>query len=214
VHRTPKAVRWFAGIVAVVCWSALALQLDLLLAKAAEMRISAGAALAGYFSFLSIQTNLLCAILTSLAAMRGTIPLAHNRIWSALAVYLVTGGIVFALTLRHVFAHNEPQVLANALLHYVTPVLYAAFWLMAVPRAHLRWRDPAIWLIYPFIYLVAVLLFGLKTGFYPYPLINPKLLSAGQFFANLLTLAASFVTMGLIAVAIGRIGFDRRNRAA
>jgi len=211
---TSARYRWLAGIVATVSWFALALQFDLLMTKAAGMRISTGAALIGYFSFLSIQTNLLCAILTSLAVVRATIPFASNRIWPALAVYLVTGGIVFALTLRHVFAHNDLQVLTNVLLHYVTPILYAAFWVAAVPKAHLRWRDPAIWLIYPFIYLVVVLLFGLKTGFYPYPLINPKLLNAGQFIANLLALAASFVTMGLIAVAIGRIGFDRRNHAA
>ena len=214
VYQTPKAVRWVAGIIAVVSWFALALQFDLLMTKAADVRISTVAALVGYFSFLSIQTNLLCAIVTSVAAVRATFPFSGNRIWSALAVYLVTGGIIFAVTLRHLWAYDGLQVLANVLLHYATPILYAAFWLIAVPKAHLRWRDPAIWLTYPFIYLVVVLLFGLKTGFYPYPLINPKLLSAGQFIANLLALIASFVTMGLIAVAIGRIGFDRRNHAA
>jgi hypothetical protein len=213
-YQTPKAVRWLAGIIATISWFALASQLDLLLTKAAEMRISTGAALVGYFSFLSIETNLLCAIVTSLAAVRPTFPFAGNRIWSALAVYLVTGGIIFAVTLRHVWAHNDLQVLANVLLHYVTPILYAAFWLMAAPKDHLRWRDPAIWLIYPFIYLVVVLLFGLKTGFYPYPLINLKILSAAKLAANLAALAASFLAVGMLIVAIGRLRFDRRNRAA
>jgi hypothetical protein len=214
----PKAPRAFAGATAVVCWCALALQFDLVLAKAAEMGVSGAFAVMVYASFFTVQSDLLAAIVTSLAAVgAGRMP-ARSRLTSAIAVYVVAGGIIFFLTLRPVWDHHGLQLLADILLHYVTPVLYVAFWLAVVRKQDLRWRDALVWLIYPAAYFAGVLMLGIVSGFYPYPFLDLHALGAAMLAINLAALIGAGLAVGLLAVAVGRaagaIRIDRGNRAA
>lgn len=206
----PRATRWFAGLITAVCWLSLALQFVLLMTQAAALGIPKTEALLAYFSFFTLQVNILAAAVTSMAAVGfGWLP-AESRIKPAVMVYLVSGGIIFFLLLRGLWsAHRGLQWLDDLLLHAVMPVLYAAFWLMAAPKANLRWRDPAIWLIYPLVYLAVVLLLAQRSGFYPYPFIDLHVLGAMAVAVNVAVLAAWFLICGLATVAIGRLAAAR-----
>lgn len=217
----PIVPRLFAAVAAAVCWAALALQLYLVTAQAEALGLHWIAGVAAYAAFFTVQSNFLAALATSFTAAGVAVWPARGRIASAIAVYVVTAGIVFLLVLRPVWNHHGPQLLADVLLHYVTPVLYLAFWLMAAPKENLRWRDAVIWLIYPAAYLAAAVAVGAISGFYPYPFLDLPRLGAVKLAFNLASLLGAGLLVGLIVVAAGRAaglqrraGFDRRNHAA
>jgi hypothetical protein len=90
------------------------------------------------------------------------------------------------------------------LLHYAAPVLYTAYWLASAPKAALRWRDPLIWLVYPSLYLAAMLAIAYRVGFYPYPMIDLRMMSALTLASNLAAITVVFLALGLAVVAAAR----------
>lgn len=200
----PKAVRWFAGLVAMLCWAGLALQLYLVIVAAGEMGVGVIAAILAYASFFTIQTVLIAALVTSRTAIgiEGRWPGARFK--SAIAVYVAVAGLVFAVILRPVFQHTGLQLWTDAVLHYVVPPLYGLFWFLAVPKHDLRWRDAAIWMAYPACYSVAVLAYGLWSRFYPYPFFDLPKIGPAALVMAIAGLGAVFLAAGLLVVALGR----------
>jgi hypothetical protein len=204
-----KSLRWLAGLIAALCWGALALQLNLIIAETARRGFAWPIALGVYASFFTIQVNLLAAIVTSFVAAGINRWPARGRIRTAIAVYLSVGGIVFFVSLRPVWQHTGPQALADALLHYVIPALYCLFWFLRVPKHDLRWRDAVVWMIYPTAYLAAVLAFGLWSGYFPYPFIDLRSRDVLSLVTGIAGSSGGFLMGGLLAVALGRFTASR-----
>jgi hypothetical protein len=204
-------VRILAAVTAATCWAALIFQFALILratyaaAASGELRFPVAAAVVVLASFLTLQVNFLAAMITTGAAV-GTRRFERvGRFRSAVAAYLLAGSSVFILALQPYWHHRGAQLIADILTHYVTPTLYIAFWLLAVPKGRLRWREPAIWLIYPAVYLLALLLVAGWTGFYPYPFMDVRVLGFGALVFNLAALSVTFFSIGLATVAVARV---------
>jgi hypothetical protein len=200
----PLHLRILAGLTAAVCWIALALQFELILRRVGAQKLPTIDAVVVFVMFFTTQINILAAAVTSCAAAGLTWLAKRDGLRAAVAVYLLTGLAVFGLVLQHYYHHRGLQLTADVLLHYVTPVLYAAFWLLAVPKNGLRWRDPAIWLIYPSIYIWTALLFGTWYGFFPYPIIDWRVLGVVQVGFTVVALGGVVLAIGLAAVALAR----------
>jgi hypothetical protein len=210
-----KVQRWIAAPIALVLWAALALQFVLVIAKAGELGVGISFAILVYAAFFTIQTNFMAAIITSLAAMGVKCTIFSSRFKTAIAVYITVGGLVFLVLLRPVLDNTGWQAVADALLHYVTPILYGLYWLVAVSKRDLRWRDVAIWMIYPLCYFPAVLAFSLWFGFVPYPFFDLNKLGVMGVLLNAAAISLVFLAGGLIAVAagryLGRVGYEGRD---
>lgn len=205
----PVAVRVLAGLTVAVVVIALALQFVLILHAVSVRRLGPAAGVVVFLIFFTTQINALAGLVT-LAAAAGWPWLARNDSFrTAVAVYMLVSGLIFVTILRPYYHHHGLQHLADMLLHYATPVLYAVFWVLAVPKRSLRWRDPLIWLVYPAIYVVLALLFGSATGFFPYPFINLNRLGFWSTSANVVSLGTVIVVTGLAVVA-GARRFARR----
>jgi hypothetical protein len=203
-------VRALAVVTAVTCWAALAFQFVLILqatyaaAAGGTLRFPAAAAVVVLLSFLTLQLNLLMAMMTTCAAAGIQRFERVGRFRSAIAAYMLAGSLVFILALQPYWHHRGAQLIADILTHYVTPALYIAFWLSAVPKSRLRWRDPVIWLVYPALYLLALLLVATWTEFYPYPFMDVRVLGFGGLVFNLAALSVTFLAIGLATVAVAR----------
>ena len=121
----------------------------------------------------------------------------------AIASYIAVVAAVTIASLRDLWAPQGPQWLADVLLHYVMPLGYLAFWLVAMHKAGLCWYDPLLWLIYPLFYLGFVLVRGKMSGFYPYPFIDAKTLGYAGVAANTAGLLVVFAAIGFCLVMIG-----------
>ncbi len=98
-----------------------------------------------YFSFFTILTNLLIALVFTAIAFG---PEAGWGQWfrspsvqAATAVYIAIVGIVYQLLLRQLWNPQGAQWVADVLLHSVIPIGYVVYWLLFGPRTGLNWKD-------------------------------------------------------------------------
>lgn len=203
--QTAKLKRTAAALLALLGWATLLLQYWLLMRTAGVMALSPLEATIRFFSYFTIQSNILAAlVLTAFAIKSGPEEwLVHPFVRSAVAVYIAMVGLVYAVLLRQLWSPVGAQWIADAMLHYAMPVAYLLFWLTCVRKAGLRWYDPLLWLIYPLFYLGFVLVRGKMSGFYPYPFIDAKTLGYAGVAANTAGLLIVCAAIGMCLVMTG-----------
>jgi len=193
-------MRIYAVTGALLAWFALVLQLYLVIVQSPPALAMLGEVIA-YFSFFTILTNLLVALVFTAIAMRRVL---SPSVQGGTAVYIAIVGIVYQLLLRQLWNPRGAQLLCDMLLHAVIPLGYVVYWLIFAPRAGLRWMDAVVWLVYPGVYLVYVLARGAVSGLYPYPFVDVNVLGYGGVLARAVVLMAVFLGMGLLLVAVSR----------
>jgi hypothetical protein len=184
-----------AALVAIVCWAGLAIQFSATYGQ--------GHPIVGTLwimaRFFTVLTNLaVAAAMTWVALGRRVSPVVLGGI--TLAILLV--GVIYGLLLHGLHALNGPASVANILLHDVSPVLMALWWLLFAPRAQLKWSAPWWFTLYPVAYLAYVLARGRMDGRYPYPFIDVSRIGWEQTALNAGGIALGFIICGFILVWI------------
>ncbi len=199
-------MRAYAAIGALTGWFALVLQLHLMLAQTPGLGRALVGTVVTFFSFFTILTNVLVALVFTFVAMRpdGGGFFRRPSVQAATTVYIAIVGICYHLLLRQLWQPRGGQLVADTLLHYVMPVGYVLYWFFFAPRTWLHWKDAVAWLVYPGVYLVYILARGAVIGVYPYPFVNVGLLGYGGVFIRAAILVVVFVGIGLLVVAVGR----------
>jgi len=197
-----------AALVAIVCWAGLAVQLSATYGEHHDL-LTALWIIARFFTIL---TNLAVAVtMTSFATGRRVSPQVLGGV--TLAILLV--GVVYWLLLQGLHLLTGPALVADFLLHKVSPVLMAAWWLLFAPRAKLRWDAPLWWTAYPVAYLVYALARGQIDHKYPYPFLDVGKLGWIQTAMNVSGIALGFILAGFALVWIDRwrpLGSGRSSR--
>lgn len=151
-----------------------------------------------FFSLFTIQSSIYAALVLIFAPGR---PLLRG----AATLYMTITGVVFVVVLRD---HNLiPWV--NTMLHYVMPAVMLIAWLIDPPL--LLWSYPriaAVWLIYPTAYALYSLVRGARTGWYPYPFLDPRTSSLGGVAIAIASIA---VFAAVIALCIAWYAKHRRS---
>ncbi|MEP6584422.1 MAG: Pr6Pr family membrane protein [Ginsengibacter sp.] len=158
-----------------------------------------------YFSFFTILTNFLVAVCS-------TVLLVNKNRWhqffsnaktiTAITVYITVVGLVYNVILRFLWSPEGFQSLIDELLHTAIPVLFILFWIFFMPKAGLKSKDILPWLLYPFIYVIYILIRGAFTGLYPYPFIDVKELGYNKVLLNSGMLVIVFVVFSLLFVGV------------
>jgi len=202
---TTRSERIAAIALALVGLFGLVLQYYLLLEATKDL--SLGRSTLRFFSYFTIQANVLVVLMLMAFALRPKIEewAVHPFERSAIASYIVVVALVYVTTLRELWLPQGAQWLADVLLHYFMPLAYLAFWLVVMRKAGLRWYDPLLWLIYPVFYLGFVLVHGRFTGFFPYPFIDVGKLGYGTMMLNALGIAAAFLASGYVILVVSRL---------
>jgi hypothetical protein len=206
-------MRIFAAFGALLGWFALVLQLALMLAQAPAGAAALLGTVITYFSFFTILTNFLVALVFTAVALssgnRGIVAewgqfFCRPSVQAGTAAYIVIVGIIYRLLLRHLWNPQGAQWVADVILHDVVPVGYALYWLLFAPKNGLRWKDAVAWLAYPGVYLIYLLARGAVSGLYPYPFMDVNVLGYASVLAHAAALVLVFLGMGLLVVAVGR----------
>lgn len=191
-----------AGIVAFSAISAVALK-SMLVAHDPDHEPVAG--LIRQFGFFTIWANVFVAVVMSAAALGR---LRAPGWFTAATVYIVAVCVIYWLLLARLHQVAGLDLVANHLLHSVTPAATALYWVALAPKAGLRWRDAGLWVVFPALYGVIAIGRGLTTGFYPYPFLNVDRIGVLQASVNLAVLALVFGVFGCALIAVSR-GFAR-----
>ena len=161
-----------------------------------------------YFSYFTIQINLVVALCyTVLLFSPGSGPgkfFSRQQTVAALTVYIVIVGLIYNIILRSLWSPEGLQKIVDEILHSLVPVLVLICWLVFAAKNKLEWKQILTWLIYPFAYIIYILLRGSVSGFYPYPFINTTELGLNKVLVNSAGIAVVFALVSFIFVAIGK----------
>jgi len=185
--------RLAAALVAIVCWAGLAVQFLATYAQQHDVLAS----LWVIARFFTILTNLILAVIMTRVASGGRIS-ANVLGGITLAILLV--GIVYFFLLRGLHPLSGLALLADFLLHKVSPVVMALWWLLFAPRARLRWSAPIWWSVYPVSYLLYALARGQSDHKYPYPFLDVGKIGWTQTALNVGGIALGFILAGFALV--------------
>ena len=166
---------------------------------------------ANFFSFFTIQSNLLAvALLFLLVIVRKAerTPL-FDASRSGVVLYMAITGVVFALLLAGLQEEVQTTIpWVDLVVHKLMPVVLVVDWILDPPRHRLpRWAAAA-WLVFPFVWLVYTLVRGAFVDWYPYPFVDVDRLG---YDGVLLRCVFLLVGMTLAATAMLWIG-NRRAR--
>ena len=174
---TPARARTVHLIVAVVAWSALVLQLVLVVQGSVVLvdddPPGLGARIYRFFAYFTIQSNLLVAVASTALARD---PALDRPAWRVVRLAGLVGitvtGLVHFFLLRPLLDLDGADWVADKLLHMVVPVLAVAAWAWVGPRPRVVARELAYVLCWPFAWLAWTLVVGQVDGWVPYPFLD------------------------------------------
>ena len=123
--------------------------------------LDAGRSALNFFSFFTIQSNLIgLDVLLFLAIARTAPTPTVDRVRGAATVYLTITGIVYALLLSGDPAAVEATIRSSTVLHRVMPVMMVADWLLFPPSTRIPAGAAGWWLVYPLAWTAYTLVRG------------------------------------------------------
>ncbi|WLH66014.1 Pr6Pr family membrane protein [Pseudomonas sp. FP2300] len=196
------------AVAAVLGWTGLSIQLYLILLGRWELDASLLGGLVNFFSFFTVLTNTLVAVVLTWELNPRQSPARRWFLWpsvrSGIAASIALVSLAYNLLLRHLWQPEGWQFVADELLHDVMPLLYIVYWWLYVPKGTLRLGHIGLWMIYPLVYFAYVLLRGDLLAAYPYPFIDVANLGYPQVFIN-----AGGILAGFVGIALAVVGVDR-----
>lgn len=162
-----------------------------------------------YFSYFTIDSNLLAAAVFLILAIRRGERLPWFENVRGLAVICMTiTGVVFSVLLSGTDVDTAiPWV--NNVVHSVMPIVVAVDWLLDPPRVRLTYRQGLTWVAFPAIWLVYTLVKGLIVGKYPYPFLDPANGGYGTVAIYVVAILAAMALVTLAAVWVANTTHER-----
>jgi hypothetical protein len=162
-----------------------------------------------FLSYFTILTNMLMVLSMFLPLMaRNSAPgrlLSQPSVRTMIANYSVIVAIVYFLFLSNIGNNRDLELVADQLLHYVTPAIFTFDWLLFVAGDKLRWSTIGTSLILPALYGLWTLVHGALTGWYPYPFFNVARIGYPRTLANFALFIVVFVVVDLVLIFLDRL---------
>ena len=170
-----------------------------ILAQAAEAASRGALNPANFFSYFTIQSNLIGAAVLLMGAARwrrspsGTWDLVRG----AAVLYLTVTFVVFAVLLSGTDVDVAiPWV--NTVVHAVFPLAVMADWLVDPPAGRIAFSRGVRWLAYPLLWLAYTLVRGPIADWYPYPFLDP----ANGGYASVAAYVIGILVFGIVLVVV------------
>jgi hypothetical protein len=216
--KDPRNARLFFGATSAIVTFGLVLQLILAVTKesGAGSFESTPARIVNFFSFFTVQSNILVAVTTGLLARRIDRPSTVFRVLRLDAILCITvTGVVFHLALASLQELTGWDAVADFLLHTLSPILCPLGWLLFGPRRKLDRRIVGLAVIAPVSWLGYALLYGAivedrhGNDYYAYPFMNVQVHGYAVALLRCALVAALF-----LGLAFAALGIDRKLPAA
>jgi hypothetical protein len=182
-----------ALLVALICWAGLAIQFNATYAGQHDLVATAWVLL----RFFTILTNLALAVIMTRVTLGGKV---SAFLLGGITIAILLVGIVYMTLLRGLLELSGGALLADTLLHKVSPIAMTLWWLLFAPRARLKYNAPLWWALYPLVYFAYAIARGLNGDKYPYPFMNVDKLGWTQTMLNAGGIAMAFIIAGFLLV--------------
>ena len=208
-----RKARLFFGATAVLVTFGLILQFILTISRDSSLGAfeSTPARMLNFFSFFTVQSNILVAVTTALLAQNLDRKSTVFRVLRSDAVICITvTGVVFHIALAGLQELTGWDKLADFVLHTLSPILCALGWLLFGPRRQITTRivrlaliAPVCWLVYAFAY-GAVVEDRNGNDYYAYPFMNVQVHGYVVALVRSALVAALFLGLSFAALAADR----------
>jgi len=204
--KSSNAAKFYCLFSALIGWFAIMLQAYFIILNRIMPLLPT---LVKFFSYFTILTNLLVAICFTYLYFNKESGIktwfSNPKTLTAINVYILVVGLVYNLVLRPLREAKGLEILADELLHAVVPLLFMIFWVFFVEKSRLNWKNAYAWLIYPFLYLVYLLIRGAIIKQYPYFFIDANTLKPMEILINCLMLFIVFLILSWLFIGIGKL---------
>lgn len=209
-------------LMSVAIVAAVVTQLTVSMTRTAEAGGDVATVFANFFSFFTILSNVIAAVVltwAAIASLRDPAQ-AHSSLGLSAALacaitYMAITGIVYNALLRGITLPqgSEPVPWSNEVLHLVAPLFLLLDLLIGPARRALRWRVVGVIIAFPLLWVTYTLIRGPlvtnpTTGdpyWYPYPFLNPNNPGGwGMVIAYVVGIAVAFVVVGFFVVWVTR----------
>jgi hypothetical protein len=141
-----------------------------------------------FFSFFTILTNLLVTLFFTVRIFdfSGKIVSIFNKkeTVTSITTFILIVGIVYQIVLRGIWNPEGMQLIVDELLHSIIPLFVLFYWVLFSVKEKNLFKNAIVWLIYPLIYLLFVLLRGSFSDYYPYSFLNISQIGIGKVLLN------------------------------
>ena len=173
---------------------------------------------ANFFSFFTIQSNIIAAVVLVLLATTWQDNRSETQtlIRGAAVAYMATTGVVYGLLLSGYSEELQTTLpWVDTVLHRIIPLVMVIDWLIERPHNRLNFKKCLIWAIYPVAYLVYSLIRGPIADWYPYPFLNPDEVGgyAGVAVYSV-GIAVGFLAFIWLIVTLGNRPWEERRAVA
>ena len=182
-----------AVAVALICWAGLAIQFNATYAGQHDLVATVWVLL----RFFTVLTNVAVAIVTTRVALGGKV---SAFLLGGITIAIILVGVVYMTLLRGLLELSGGALLADTLLHKVSPIAMTLWWLLFAPRARLKYNAPLWWALYPLAYFAYAVARGLNGDKYPYPFMDVGKLGWTQTMINAGGIAMAFIIAGFLLV--------------
>lgn len=166
-----------------------------------------------YFSYFTIQSNLLVAVWWAAALLnrdnKFTRWLLQPKIKGAFTAYITATFLGFAVLLSHTYSPGGVDLFLSNTTHYVVPLAFILDWFLFEERGVYQWRFTLDWLVYPVGYFIFAMIHGTFTGDFLYPFFDPNILGWGG-----MAIQVTFILVTFILLESVYIGINRRLRSS
>jgi len=173
---------------------------------------------ARFFSFYTIQSNLLAAFIFIYGAYHAvardrTAP-AIDMLRGGATAYMALTGIVFALLLQGLQEELQTHIAwVDFVLHKAMPVAVVVDWLIDPPDQRIEFRRALLWLAYPLAWLAYTLIRGEIADWYPYPFVDAATHGYDHVASSSVAIFAGFLVVIVMTWFVGNL-LRRRQAAA
>lgn len=165
---------------------------------------------ANFFSYFTVQSNILLAISATTLAVN---PNRDGPAWRVVRIAGLIGiavtGVVYVTLLAPIVELEGLAQVTNFGFHYASPVLGVVGWLLFGPFPRFTTRALLWSLLWPLVWLAYTLVRGAVREWYPYPFIDVIELGYGRTLLNSLGITVLLLGVG----AVFMLADDRRSRA-
>jgi hypothetical protein len=139
-----------------------------------EKGLNSGSTALQIFSYFTVQSNLIVLLYTLYSMI--TSKVRNTKIKMALMIYITFTSSVYAFFLTRIFLYDTFDIFSITVDHFITPLCFIIDFFIVERMHHSEWRlelkDLLLSLLYPFLYIDYILIYGSITGHYIYPFLD------------------------------------------
>ena len=201
-----KSARIIALLGALIAWFAIIAQFYLMMTNRV---VSVPGTILRFFSFFTIDTNILAALCFTFIFLRGNSGVSSfftkATTITAVTIYITIVGIVYHVLLRLTWDPEGLQKIVDELLHSVIPSIFILFWVFFTPIEGLKWKNAFSWLLYPIAFVLYTIIHGAITKFYPYMFVDVTRHGYNKVLSNAGLFLLAIFFLSLVLIATGKV---------